>query len=213
MLHKDNNFSVLHYLNDNEIFRNTTVSDFSFNYNSEMRCATFGLTGTTLLGESSIYAVDNNIAFDNDIFTFTSGAVIQESPNGILASKVDLVCGSDLYEPTKDRWEDPISIRIFNSGTYQLYDEFEIKLNKSSNNSGFSSWMFTCATSDGRSTIMFIKDGALELNNVGTGRRSDLNLLALMFIFKTASLNVKCLSNDGSVIDSFKTFESYETNG
>ncbi len=210
MPYKDNNFSMLHYLDDNEIFRNTTVSGFSFNYNSETKCATFGLPETTLLGESSIYAVDNNIAFDNDIFTFTSGAVIQESPSGILANKVDLVCGSDLYEPTKDRWEDPISIRVFNSGTYQLCDEFVIKLNKSSNNSGFSSWMFTGTTSDGRSTIMFIKDGVLEPNSAG--RRADLNLLALTFIFKTASSNVKCLSNDGGVTNSFRTFESYATN-
>lgn len=202
MLEKNREFSALHSLS-NEMFGAVTAPDFSFSYDSEERVAVFNLPESVLLGDSLLFAIDNNTNFDDidfygredNIFAFTSGAIVQESHEGILASKVDLVCGSDLYEPTKDRWEDPINVRILNSGTGGLYDEFLMKLNKSTNNIGFSSWVFTSTRSDGRSTVMLIKQGALNPNSFD--RRGDLSLLALVFIFKTASLSVKSfLSND-----------------
>lgn len=195
-----------------ETYRTATAANFYSYYDIKKRAAIFAFPESVLSGNSPLYAIDNCTNFnkidnlskkENGIFTFTSGAVVQESHMGVLASKTDLVCGSDLYEPTKDNWGKPIDIKILDSGTGILHNEFSIKLSKFVNNSGFSSWTFTSTTSNGISikTKMFIKNSALNFkrkNDGGTGRRGDLSLLALMFIFKTAFLNVNYfLLNDG----------------
>lgn len=219
MLSKNHKPLVSYPSDTSGMSRVATVPNFSFNYNPEERIATFALPEGVLSGGFPFFAIDTNTSFDeidwykkeDNIFTFTSGTIVQESPQGILASKADLVCGSDLYETTTDRWEEPISIKILDSGTNQVYEELLIKLSKSTSHSGFSSWVFTGITSDGTSTTMLIKDGALNFNS--DGKRGDLSLLAIIFIFKTATLNVGSLSNDkNDIADSLATFKLHEVN-
>ena len=141
-----------------ETYKTATATSFYSHYDKRERAVIFAFPESVLLGNSPLFAVDNNTNFnaiglhkkENDIFTFTAGAVVQESRMENLASKTNLVCGSDLYEPTKDKWENTIDVRILNSGTGKLHNQFSIELSKFANNSGFSSWTFIGNTSDGR---------------------------------------------------------------
>jgi len=170
------------------------------NYDVTGRCATFTLPENVLSRDIPIVVIDNSNWFrgSDDHVSSTTESVDKESST-TLEKKVDLVC-PDLYVSI-NKWEEPITIQVVSSETGSLHERFNIWMEKSDSTlNGYSRWMFR---SD-KSTSVPIKEGVLNSNVYGD--RADLNLLALMFIFKSGGLEVQCSSNDEAIISSFTEF-------
>ncbi len=179
-----------------------SVQNLSVNYDAAGRCASIILPDSVLSGTIPIVVIDNSNWFrgNGDYVLSTTESVNKESST-TLAKKVDLVC-PDLYDASLNKWEEPITIQVVSSETGSLHERFNIWMEKSDSTlKGYSRWMLR---SD-KSTTMQIKDGALNLNVYGD--RADLNLLASMFIFESAGLEVQCSSRDkGDIVSSFAEF-------
>lgn len=139
-----------------------------------------------LSGSLSLTPLDNNysnpdIGKEEYNTAYITVESVNEESGNTLAKKVDLLC-KDIYSPTRDEWGDPIDIKILNSETGCLYKEFNIKLREKKHDTFNSThWEFSASDRDNEIAIMPIKKGVL--NKMG-----DLNLLAVSFIFATASL-------------------------
>lgn len=185
-----------------------------FNYDPIGGNIVISLPESVLSGTLPLIPIDNNnIGFCNTAnsmgaFTFTAGAIaygeafkVSNQSCSNMTGRVNLICGedTDLYGPTSDKWPDPIHITMISSGTGYTYKEYTIQLNKNYD----SSWTLTSG-----SAVMSLEKGALNPNS--RGRRGDLNLLALIFIFITAGLKVQLPPKvDRHIRESFKTIISW----
>ncbi len=177
------------------------------NYDVAGRCATITLPESVLSRDMPIVVIDNSNWFiGSDDYVLSTTESVDKESSYTLAKKIDLVC-PDLYVSINE-WEEPITIQVVSSETGSLHERFNIWMEKmNSTLNGYSCWMFR---SD-KSTSVPIKEGVLNPNVYGD--RADLNLLALMFIFKSGGLKVQCSSNDEAIISSFTEFRVDQQSG
>lgn len=169
-----------------------SVSELSLSYDNEQRNLTINATSNLLSGTSSIFIIDNNTLAtktNSDVTTCTVESVAQES-SGALRSKVDSIC-PDLYESPKSLGE-PIQVLVKNSET-TTYEQFSIQLNEKTDAVPSGNSRYSLSSSD-KDTSMPIIRGAIKEN--AFGKRADLNQLALAFVFKSAGMDGRNISND-----------------
>lgn len=178
------------------------------------KLSVFSLPDVVINGIYTLTGVDNNYDLslrkkENNLW-FTANAVANEM-GSVLTKKTDWVAPSDLYELTKDSWEQPIHIQIVSSETGALRSSFILKMDKYLNSTNiFSVWQLSATVFLNKISAMSLTHDAIKPNNspyLKNRKRGDLNLLALLFIFKTVGFNVDYYSNDEDIIKSFNTFQ------
>jgi hypothetical protein len=187
-----------------------------FDYDPIGKSVMISLPESVFSGTSTLMPADNNnIGFlknanSVDIFTFTAGAIAYGEASKIsnqycsnMTGKVNLICGeyrddTDLYGTNSCEWSKPVHVMLTSSDTSQVYKEFTIQLNY---DPSVYSWTLTSTISP---VTILLNDGALRPNR--GGRRGDLNLIALIFIFIVAKLKVMlCPKEDKHIKEVFKT--------